>query len=982
MTRDTSLDIAVTGMAARFPGPPRLDDWWAAVLAGKVMSSWLEPGEVLARGVPPRLVNDYWVPVVSEAEGMDRFDHEHFGLSPREAQLMDPQHRLALEMAWAALEDACVAPGEGDDRRTAVFSSMTGGGYIRTVCRAADPDPALLDDLVHGCEPEFLASRVAYKLGLRGPAMAVQTACSSSLVSTHLAVQALLAGDCDQAVVVASGMAFPGGGYQYQVGGILSPDGVCRPFSRTANGVIGGSGVAAIVLRRAEDLGAGEPQPHGLILGTATNNDGKAKAGFYAPSPEGQRRVIYAALTAAEVDARSIGFLQSHGTGTALGDPIEWAAASSAYRQQGALPAQIALGAIKANIGHLDACAGLAGLVTSLLAVRDGRIPPLAGFAGPNPQLEFGDSPLRIPVAAESWDPGVPRRAAVSAFGIGGTNAHLVVEQAPAREETPSGGTRPVVLGLSARDELALDRMSGELGDVLAVGGAPAVRDAAHTLGIGRASFAHRRAVVARDAEQASARLRARGGVAGVMPRGRSSRPIIVVMPGQGTQQPGMAQPYLEVLPGFGRFLREALQGLDELGPGGTASRAEVSAALLDCSSSPEELAQTRMSQPAIVCLQVALAYTLRELGLEPAAVLGHSLGEISAAAMAGAVSGGEAVAFAARRGAAMQACPAGSMIALGCSRGEAETLIDGTDLELAAVNGPGAVTVAGPSGAVRALSQRLPSTVFHRVLSTTRAFHSRMIEPSLDRIAQGGPDWAARPLEIPMATGRDGALITSGQTLPGSYFVEAARHPVLFAEAVASAADAFPDAVMVELGPGRALGPLLLDLDVDAVSCGAPADGGGEDVLDGLASLWVCGADIDVFSLTHGGSPVHLPTYPFAGPSHMAAELARSSADAAQEGSSEAQEVVVEDPPEARGQVDADVVMRAAWHDLLGLDEVASDDDFFQLGGDSLLVVRLIRVIDTSAGIRLPPRDLLVARTFGQQVEVLRQAAARTTAG
>lgn len=976
MPRDASLDIAVTGMATRFPGPRRLSDWWGSVLAGDVMSAWLNRDEVLARGVPPQWVENDWVPVVSEAEDMDRFDHEHFGLSPREAQLMDPQHRVALEVAWAALEDACVAPGDGDDRRTAVFSSMTGSGYLRAVCRAANPDPALLDDLVHGCEPEFLASRVSYKLGLRGPAVAVQTACSSTLVGLHLATQALLAGDCDQAVVVGTGLAFPGGGYQYHVGGILSPDGVCRPFSASANGVVGGSGAAAVVLRRAEDLGTDDPPAHGVVLATATNNDGAAKAGFYAPSPEGQRQVILAALAAAEVDARSIGFLQSHGTGTALGDPIEWSAASSAYRQEGAQPGQIAVGAIKANIGHLDACAGLAGLVTALLVVRDGTIPPLAGYAGPNPQLELIDSPLRVPTVSESWTPEGPRRAAVSAFGIGGTNAHVVVEQATSRAPVHPDTSRPVVLALSARDEPTLDRLTDELAEALTGPGSPGLGDAAHTLTSARASFSYRRAVVAQDPRRASEDLRARAGLAGTAPGRGLNRQVILVMPGQGTQRPGMARPYLDALPGFGYVLEQVLDGLADVGEEGAASRAEVSTALLDQASDPAALSETRLAQPAIVGLQVAIVEVLRQLELDVAAVLGHSLGEISAAFAAGILSSREAVEFAARRGAAMQVCSGGLMMALGCSELDAEALIAGSELEVAAVNGPASSTVAGPTDAVRALADRLPGTVFHRVLATTRAFHSRLMDTSLQTITEASAAWAGRRLEVAMATGRDGVVVPVGQPLADTYFSEAARHPVRFADAVDSVTAMFPDAVVVEVGPGRALAPLLMELGTDAVSLGAPPAGGPVDVLHGVASLWVRGAGIDLAAVTAGGAAVHLPGYAFKGPVHLAAELAGSGAQPLAE-PPVPREQVDDRPSSETGPLDAEAVMGEAWCALLGRDDVSPTDDFFQLGGDSLLVIRLIRAVDAAVGIRLSPRDLMLAGTFAKQVEVLERAVA-----
>ncbi|MBW5481881.1 beta-ketoacyl [acyl carrier protein] synthase domain-containing protein, partial [Streptomyces bambusae] len=443
MTRDRSLDIAVTGVSGRFPGSSDLAGWWEALVEGRVLTTRYDKRRLREAGVHPSLVDDpEFVPVHGHLDDADRFENALFRVSPREAEMMDPQHRLMLECAWAALEDAGTSPLD-TALTTGVYASASGSGYLRAMLAGGGLDPMTLEDAVHGNEPDFMASLISYKLNLTGPAIAVQTACSSSLVALHTAVQALLNGECDQALVVGAGVAYPQAGHLHVPGGIHSAAGACRPFDEHADGVVAGSGVACVVLRRLEDALADGVEPYGVVLGTAVNNDGSAKAGYYAPSAGGQEAVIRAALEAADVDGASIGYLETHGTGTRVGDPIEWSAASAALRAAGAAPGQVAVGALKANTGHLDNAAGLAGLIKALYVVREGVVPPVAGFTRLNPLLDTEDSPLYVPAAAAPWSGPEPRRAGVSSFGVGGTNAHAVVEAPPAPAPRSDGQDRP-----------------------------------------------------------------------------------------------------------------------------------------------------------------------------------------------------------------------------------------------------------------------------------------------------------------------------------------------------------------------------------------------------------------------------------------------------------------------------------------------------------------------------------------------------------
>ncbi|MFI6901710.1 type I polyketide synthase [Nonomuraea sp. NPDC050394] len=908
MARDRSFDIAVTGISARFPGSKDLDAWWAALTSGKVLTTRYDRAALLAAGVPAALADDPgYVPVRGHLDGADRFDNTLFRVSAREAQLMDPQHRLMLEAAWAALEDAGAGrPGEGS--RTGVYASGGGSGYLRSLVTGRTLDPATLDQVIHGTEPDFMAGRIAYKLGLTGPAMAVQTACSSSLVGVHLAVRALGAGDCDQAVVVAAGLGFPQAGYLCVPGGIQSATGFCRPFDARADGVVAGSGVVCVVLRRLADALEDGPSPYGIILGTAINNDGAAKAGYHAPSVTGQESVIRSAMGAAGVGGESIGYLEAHATGTRVGDPIEWSAASAALRGMGARPGQVAVGALKANIGHLDAAAGLAALVKALLVVREGVVPPVAGFTRINPLLETGDSPLRVPEELAAWTGPLPRRAGVSAFGIGGTNAHVIIEQPPARHDafSPSGGAdgAPARLVLvSAADREALDRAARRLAGHLATR-EPDLADVSFTLAAGRAELPERLAVSGRTAAEVAAAL-PDGAARGRRPADGPA-PVVFLFPGQGSQRPGMAVPFARSLPGFPAALAACLDCFSpEL-----AERVER--ALLDPAFPAAGLRETELAQPSLFALEHAAATALMALGVRPASLIGHSLGEITAACLAGVFTLPDAARFVAVRGSAMQGCPPGAMIALGCPEARATKLAAeaGVDLELAAVNSAGSCVLGGTVAAVERFELALGDKVSHRRLCTSHAFHTHLVQPAVPELSMELTGIRLRRPVLPYAANSTGRVIPAGVVVSPETFIDQARHTVRYAEAMASTALSLPGAVAIEIGPGTTLSALAANLVTVPLSPGHasphpashpaslsafhPASRSAslsaslsdsrsaDEVLNALGRLWTLGQPLDPRALCGAGRRVHLPTYPFAGPRWVAPEAAAKEPDLA----------------------------------------------------------------------------------------------------
>ncbi|MFI6290453.1 type I polyketide synthase [Nonomuraea sp. NPDC050790] len=1005
MARDRSHDIAVTGISARFPGSKDLGSWWAALTSGQVLTTRYDRAALLAAGVPAALADDPdYVPVRGHLDDADRFDNTLFRVSAREAQLMDPQHRLMLEAAWAALEDAG-AGRTAEGPRTGVYASSSGSGYLRGLVTGGALDPATLDQVIHGTEPDFMAGRIAYKLGLTGPAMAVQTACSSSLVGVHLAVRALVAGECDQAVVVAAGIGFPQAGHLCMPGGIRSAAGSCRPFDARADGVVAGSGVVCVVLRRLADALEDGPSPYGVILGTAINNDGAAKAGYHAPSVAGQEAVIRSALRTADVSAASLGYLEAHATGTRVGDPIEWSAASAALKGTGAGAGQVAVGALKANIGHLDAAAGLAALVKALLVVREGVVPPVAGFTRLNPLLETGDSPLRVPEEAGAWDGPAPRRAGVSAFGIGGTNAHIIIEQPPTSSATSAftptpgsvaavtldslgpdagfGGGDPGRLVLvSAADREALERSARRLAGHLTAHG-PDLADVSFTLATGRAELQERLAVCGRTAAEVAAALTSDGTARGRRPADGPA-PVVFMFPGQGSQYPGMAVPFAWSLPGFPAALAACLECFQpEL-----AERVER--ALLDPAFPAADLRETELAQPSLFALEHAAATALIALGVRPASLIGHSLGEITAACLAGVFTLPDAARFVAVRGNAMQGCPTGAMITLACPEAQAMKLAAeaGVDLELAAVNSADSCVLGGPVAAVERFEAALGEKVRHHRLRISHAFHTRLVQPAVPELAMELTDIRLRRPVLPYAANSTGRVIPAGVVVSPETFIEQARHTVRYAEAMASTALALPGAVAVEIGPGTTLSALAANLTTVPLSPGHASSRPADEVLNALGRLWTLGQPIDPRALCRTGHRVHLPTYPFAGPRWLAPELAPKTppvpapalATSVPYGLDLAGldiPVAVEESPSWNGgSVDrvsnAPAVLAGLWTELLGHSDLTAESDFFQLGGDSLLITSLARKVNQEFGIRVPVRSMLAGRTLGRQTTIV----------
>lgn len=865
-------EVAVIGMAGRFPDAPDVDAFWANLRAGREAVRPFSPEALRSRGVPEDVLGDPdYVASGAVLDGVDRFAADFFGISPRDAAIMDPQHRVFLECAWEALEHAGYDPG----RYGGAIGVFAGSGMHAYLLYHLARNPRLMASVGEflirhtGNDKDFLATRASYELGLTGPSVNVQTACSTSLVAVHLAVQSLLSGESD--VALAGGVTInlrQEEGYRYQPGEILSPDGHCRAFDAEAAGTHFGSGCGLVVLKRLERALADGDTVHALLLGSAVNNDGRQKVGYMAPSVDGQAAVVAEALSVSGVAAESVSYVEAHGTGTPIGDPIEVAALTQAYRLETDRRGFCGLGSVKTNIGHLDTAAGVAGLIKTVQALRNRELPPTLHFREANPKLELAESPFYVVDRSSPWDvpEGQPRRAGVSALGVGGTNAHVVLEEAPAL--APSGPSRPYqLLSLSAKTETAVTQAAARLARHLEALPETALADAAYTLHVGRRAFPLRRSVVAADAAEAVRALAASAGRQREAPTGASAAFLFA---GGGAQHVAMGRGLYEAEPVYRREVDRGLAlllartGLDLrpiLFPSEGAERAA------------EALTRPLYALPALLLTQHALARQLMAWGVSPTALIGHSLGEYTAATVAGVWDLGDALAIVAERGRLFETLPPGAMLSVGAALDAvAASLPEG--VSVAAVNAPDLSVLAGPEAAVAGLEAELVSRgIDARRLKIDVAAHSALVEPVVEpfrRFVAGVP---ARPPQIPFASNLTGTWITAAEATDPDYWSRHLRETVRFADGVRTLLKD-PSRVLLEVGPGRTLATLAL-MHPDRkrehpvlTTMRHPQERVDDQrvLLESVGALWEAGVDVD-WEAFYGGQRrrrVPLPTYPF----------------------------------------------------------------------------------------------------------------------
>ncbi len=964
--------IAIVGMAIRVPGAADLDTFWRNLLDGREGIRHFRPDE-LDPSLPAELrARPNFVPAHGVLDDADRFDAAHFGIPAREATMLDPQQRILLELSITALEHAAIDHTRGHER-IGVYAGSGNNAYAHLL---RQEQPGLIQQYgefgtMLASEKDYVATRIANRLNLRGPAISVHTACSTSLVAVTQAWHALASGQCDIALAGGANVHVPQAtGYLHVEGGMESADGHCRPFDARASGTVFASGGGMVVLRRLEDAVAAGDTIYAVLRGVGINNDGGDKASFTAPSVSGQAEAIRMALDHARVDPRSIGYVEAHGTGTSLGDPIEIAALTQAWREDTTDNGFCGIGSVKSNIGHLAAGAGVVGLVKATLALHHGQIPGTLHYEQPNPQIDFEHTPFKVVARNTPWPANAqgPRRAAVSSLGVGGTNAHVVLEEAPPVHRTPADSGQRWPLPLSARTPDELLARARHLADHLERHPQLPLADVAATLMRGRRAMGQRASVVAASAQEAVQALRALKSASAAVAAPR----LVFLFPGQGSQHPGMARGLFDESPAFREALQDCLQRVKaRLGT-------DLLPWFLHADPKDEEvgrlLAETRHAQPALFAMSYALGAWLESLGIRAQAMIGHSIGEYAAACHADVLSLDDAVAAVVARGRAMFEQPPGAMLAV---RLAADTLAPRLppEVEIAGCNAPALTVVAGPFAAIEALAVTLEAQdVGCTRLRVSHAFHSAAMDGALPHVEQALRQAHLGASRTTVYSCVSGEPLTAEQATDPAYWARQVRAPVLFSKAV-SAELTRGDVVFLEVGPGQALSALVrqhrtqqgavprnVSLLGTAQEPGHPA----AQALGAIGALWCAGVDV-AWPVAATAPRATLPTYPFQRTRHWF-ERRTSSAHATPTPTIDAPLVPAaptapESSPMPMSRLpNLEAELKRIICDVSGVPaaELASDATFVDQGLDSLSLTQATLEIERVFGLKLRFRRLL----------------------
>ena len=871
-------EIAVVGLALRVPGAANSDEYWQNLKNGVESLNFYTDDELREAGVSEAEINNpNYVKAGAPLDNMEMFDAGFFGFSPRDAAIMDPQHRHFLEVCWEALEHA----GYDPEQYEGAIGVFGGSGHNAYMPYNLLTNPSLLDSvgfflLRHTSnDKDFLTTRVSYLFNLSGPSINLQTACSTSLVAIHLGSQSLLSGECDMAI--AGGVTFDlphRQGYMYKEGEIVSPDGHCRAFDADAQGTRFGSGAGAVILKRLADAIEDGDTIHAVVKGSAINNDGSGKVNYLAPSVDGQASAIAEAIALADVDPETIGYIETHGTGTSIGDPIEVAALTNAFRVSTDKTQFCGLGSVKTNIGHLDTAAGVAGFIKTVLALKHQQIPPSLNYKAPNPQIDFANSPFYVNAKLRDWPvlQDAPRRGAVSSLGVGGTNAHVILEESPVLEA--SSPSRPCqLLTLSAKTPTALEQASDNLAAFLQENPEVPLADVAYTLQRGRQPMKHRRTVVCQTPAEGAEFLQSH--VANQMHTAVSaeSPPSVVFMfSGQGSQYVNMgrdlyaSEPIFQeevdrcaaiLQPQLGFDLREVLYPADG-----------------DEETAAERLKQTAVTQPALFTIEYATAKLWLSWGVQPWALIGHSIGEYVAACLSGVFSLEDALAIVAERGRLMQSLPAGTMMVVQMGEETVRPYLNGT-VSLAAINAESLTVLSGEDAAMTALQQKFEQDeIPYRKLHTSHAFHSAMMEPILAPFASTVAQKTRQAPQIPFVSNVTGNWISEAEATSPDYWASHIRQGVRFADGLDTLLSQQDNLILLEVGPGTTLSTFAGQHSNKGAghtvitSLRHPKEQTDDQafLLKALGQIWAANGKIDWsgFYADELRYRVPLPTYPF----------------------------------------------------------------------------------------------------------------------
>ena len=891
----TELDIAIIGMSCRLPGAQNVEEFWRNLAGGVESITRLSDREILDSGVPAsHLRNPNYVKAAPVLDRPGDFDAEFFGFSPMEARTMDPQHRILLELAHEALEHAGYDPDRYQGR-IGVFTGTALNTYFSNVGLNSRLAEEYIPTLI-GNDKDFLSTRISYKLNLKGPSITIQTACSTSLVAVHLARQSVLSGESDMALAGAISVRVPHrAGYFCDGGGIVSPDGRVRAFDANANGTVFGSGGGIVVLKRLADALSDGDAIHAVIKGSAVNNDGSEKAGYTAPSVNSQADAVVEALANAGVEADRIGYIEAHGSGTPLGDLIEIRALTKAFRAFTRRSGYCAIGSVKTNVGHLDAAAAVAGMIKTVLALKHRKLPPSLHFQGANPEIDLPSTPFYVNTQLREWASDGPRRAGVMSTGMGGTNAHVVLEEAP-EPDVATDVTTPHLLILSARTDTGLDEATQRLRNFLASTESVTMGDVAYTLRIGRKAYSHRRYLVCADREDAFKALGPDGSKRLFSSRTDGSRrPVIFLLPGVGDHYVGMARELYETQPVFRQEVERCAQILEPhlgidirtvLYPSGRRWKNDGASKGIDLKKmlgrkpdvaedeDARNLNRTLFAQPALFTIEYAMSRLWQSLGVVPDAIIGHSMGEYVAACLAGVLSLEDALRLIATRARLVSELPQGAMIAVTLPEHELLSLLP-DDLSISLINGPSLCVVAGPVAGVAELEKSLIARgVICRRVQNAHAFHSKMLDPIAKEFEAEVSKVRLSAPRIPYISNVTGTWITAGDATSPAYWAKHACRTARFSDALRELWQ-FKDPVLLEAGPGRTLAVLAMQhpgrsaggnaVTVSSIRPDYENQSDVEFLLHAVGRLWLSGAEIRLDALRcDRRRRVPLPTYPF----------------------------------------------------------------------------------------------------------------------
>jgi len=995
MSETASLGIAIIGLAGRFPQAPDIETFWTLLKEGREAVVAFSDEELLAAGVDPALLQrPEYVKSGMVVPEVEYFDADFFKMSALDAKLADPQHRLFMECVWQAIEHAGYPPAK-TEARIGLYAGVGENTYQR---HFLEPHRAMLAATVGDYRlamlnsGDFLATHTAYKLNLTGPAINVQTACSTSLVAVHMACQSLLNFECDMALAGGVSIFLPQGqGYLYQEGMIASPDGHCRAFDAQAQGTTGGGGVGVVMLKRLDEAIADGDTIHAVIPGSAINNDGADKIGFTAPSVNGQADVIAEAQAAAGVHPDEISYIEAHGTGTPMGDPIEIQALTRAFGAHTQRKGYCAIGSVKTNIGHADVAAGVAGLIKTVLALKYRQLPPSLHFETPNPQIDFADKPFFVNNRLRDWEVNGYARccAGVSSFGIGGTNAHVVLAEAPSagavEQRSDIDHQRWHLLCLSARTTTALEKARLNLGLHLRKEPELNLADVAWTLQVGRQGFAHRQVLVCHNNEEAATLLENPDARRVISHQAAETPPELIFMfPGGGAQYPNMGRELYEAAETytFAPYCKQVDRCLDILQ---ARFKIDLKPLLFPSDDRLEEarrlLEKPSLAYPALFITEYALAQLWLSWAITPAAMIGHSMGEYLAACLSGVFTLEDALAIVTWRGQLYETMEPGAMLSVYLSEAELQPRLNGK-LAIAAVNKQNLCTVSGPVAAISQLADDLTTEgVACKRVKIAFAGHSPMQEPILDEFRRRLQQVRFSSPTLPFVSNVTGTWIHPEEAMNPDYWVRHLRHTVRFADGLGELLRE-PKRLFLEVGPGQTLQPLIKthpnkqDSHTVLSSLPQPKDAmsDGKYLLHNLGQVWLKGVEVNWPALysREQRHRIPLPTYPF--------ERQRYWIDAPQQGAQRVPqpvETTIIQPPAPAVATLAMVTVRARapleqeiaslWSQSLGIAEIGQDADFFALGGDSLLATQLAARLRTQFNVDLDTHSLLQAPTVAQ---------------